>query len=57
MNLAVARIGPKIIHNFLSGVVQYNIKDRNHPHIEKILARSRNHSFYGKPKITHRLYC
>lgn len=57
MSLAVARIGPKIIHNFLSGVVQYNIKDRNYPHIEKILARSRNHCFHGKPKITYRLYC
>ena len=48
---------PKIIHSFLLGIVQYNIKDRNYPQVEKRLARSRNHCFHGKPKITYRLYC
>jgi len=33
---------PKIIHNFLLGVVQYIIKDRNYPQIQKLQARSRN---------------
>jgi len=37
--------------------VLFIIKNRNYPQVEKILARSRNHCFHGKPKITYCLYC
>jgi hypothetical protein len=46
----------KIIHNFLLCAVQYIMKNKNYPQIEKILVRSRNHCLHGKPKTTYLLY-